>query len=168
MFNPSPNAEHSPPQNPPSSSSLPDNPDFAMLAEKLHETALILAAAQSMFPGPAAEKRIPELRESLDISTRKKNSGADGEGETRSYYFSPAVLRHERELLRKYRANDFLDLLAETHKLLIGLVKTMKSVHSDARLRGNVVASLGCLLEHASSLILRMQNVYANVELVKK
>ena len=36
-------------------------------------------------------------------------------GETRCYYLSPGTVQHERELLKRYRAEDFRGLLAETH-----------------------------------------------------
>lgn len=85
-------------------------------------------------------------------------------GETRCYYLSPAMLKHERELLQRYRVDDFNGLLAEAHTLLAGLVKVMKSTHPDARLRGRSVSSLGSLLEQVSSLLVRMCNVYEKVE----
>lgn len=88
------------------------------------------------------------------------------QGETRSYYFSPAMVQHERELLKRYRADDFRGLLAEVHVLLVGLVKIMKSVHYDVRVKGYVIASLGSLLEQASALVLRMRNVYEKLERV--
>lgn len=85
-------------------------------------------------------------------------------GETRYYYLSPSVLKYERELLQRYRADDFNGLLAEAHNLLAGLVKVMKSTHPDARLRGRSVSSLGLLLEQVSSLLVRMRNLYEKVE----
>ena len=88
-------------------------------------------------------------------------------GETRSYYFSPSTLRNERELLQKYHAKDFCDLLDQAHVHLVGLVKLMKSVHADVRVRGYVISSLGCLLEQASALLLRMRNLYTNVQLAE-
>lgn len=45
-----------------------------------------------------------------------------------------------------------------------GVVKIMKSTHHDVRVKGEVIASLGCLLEQASVLVLRMRNVYDKVE----
>ena len=99
-------------------------------------------------------------------ATVEKNENAHKfEGETRCYRFSPAAVRHERELLHKYRAKDFHCLLEEMNTLLVGLVKIMKSVHPEVRLKGYVVSSLGCLLEQASILALRMRNVYNEVEL---
>ena len=87
-------------------------------------------------------------------------------GETRCYYLSPGTVQHERELLRRYRVEDFRGLLAETHMLLVGLVKVMKNTHHDVRVKGYVIASLGCLLEQASALVLRMKNVYDKLESV--
>ena len=66
--------------------------------------------------------------------------------------------------MRKYRSEDFGALLTETHTLLHGLVKTMKSIHPEARFRGSALSSLGCLLEQAATLALRMRNVYANIK----
>lgn len=85
-------------------------------------------------------------------------------GEIRSYYLSPSVLQHEKELLKKYNANDFYGLLAEVHKLLIGVVKLMQSTHKDVRLRGNVLISLGALLDQTAALVTRMMNVYSRLE----
>ena len=50
--------------------------------------------------------------------------------------------------------------------LLVGLVKVMKNTHHDVRVNGYVIASLGCLLEQVSALVLRMKNVYDKVESV--
>ena len=52
--------------------------------------------------------------------------------------------------------------------LLVGVVKIMKSTHHDVRLKGYVIASLGCLLEQASNLVLRMRNVYDRMEMVSR
>lgn len=87
-------------------------------------------------------------------------------GETRCYYLSPGTVQHEREMLKRYRADDFRGLLAETHMLLVGLVKVMKNTHHDVRVKGYVIASLGCLLEQVSALVLQMKNVYDKVESV--
>ena len=87
-------------------------------------------------------------------------------GETRCYYLSPGTVQHERELLKRYRAEDFRGLLAETHMLLVGLVKVMKNTHHDVRVKGYVIASLGCMLEQVSALVLRMKNFYDKVESV--
>ena len=57
-------------------------------------------------------------------------------GETRCYYLSPGTVQHKRELLRRYRVEDFRGLLSETHMLLVGLVKVMKSTHHDVRVKG--------------------------------
>lgn len=101
---------------------------------------------------------------SLTMSPQKKIACSIDEGEARCYYLSPSVLRHERELLQKYRVEDFNGLIAEAHNLLAGLVKVMKSTHPDARLRGRSVSSLGSLLEQVSSLLVRMRNLYERVE----
>ena len=92
----------------------------------------------------------------------------NAEGEIRSYYVPPHVIRREQQLLTKYKAVDFLDLLNENHNLLVGLVKLMKSTPPDIRLKGYVVASLGHLLGQASSLSKRLCHVYKDVERVEK
>ena len=99
-------------------------------------------------------------------SQLKKTVDSPSMGETRCFYLAPANLKHERELLQRYRVDDFCGLLAEAHLLLAGLVKIMKSTHPDARLRGHSVSSLGALLEQVSSLLLRMRNVYDKIERV--
>ena len=96
-------------------------------------------------------------------STEKAEHSAST-GETRCYYLSPAMVKHEHELLQRYRVDDFNGLIAEAHDLLAGLVKVMKSTHPDARLRGRSVSSLGSLLEQVSSLLVRMRNLYEKVE----
>lgn len=88
-------------------------------------------------------------------------------GETRAFYFPPASLHMERELLRKYRATDLQGLLEEAHTLLLGQVKLMRSVHKDVRVRGYVISSLGAQLEQVSALLLRMRHVYDQVLPVK-
>lgn len=87
-------------------------------------------------------------------------------GETRCYYLSQGTVQHEKELLKRYHVEDFRGLLVETHMLLVGLVKVMKSTPHNIRVKGYVIASLGCLLEQASALVLRMRNVYDKVEKV--
>lgn len=119
--------------------------DLTAIAAMLTEAAQALIAVSSTPPTEQAE-----------------HSAATGE--TRCYYLSPATLKHERELLQRYRVDDFNGLLAEAHTLLAGLVKVMKSTHPDARLRGRSVSSLGSLLEQVSSLLVRMCNVYEKVE----
>lgn len=69
--------------------------------------------------------------------------------------------------MKQYSAKDFRDLLAETYMLLVGVVKIMKSTHHDVRVKGDAIASLGCLLEQTCSLVLRMRNVYDRVERVR-
>ena len=125
--------------------SQPPSPDLPAIAALLHETAQALQA----FSGT----KQPQIKEA-----------ADSTGETRCYYLPPATLKHERELLQKYRADDFRGLLAEAHTLLAGLVKIMRSTHPDARLRGHVVSSLGASMEQVSALLVRMRNVYDKVE----
>lgn len=90
--------------------------------------------------------------------------GQRTDGETRCYYLPAGAVRHEQELLEKYHANDFRGLLAEMHMLLVGVVKVMRSTPHDIRVKGYVIASLGCLLEQASALVLRMRNVYDKME----
>lgn len=84
--------------------------------------------------------------------------------ETRCYYLSPSVVQHEKELLKKYNASNFYELLAEVHKLLIGVVKLMQSTHKDVRLRGYVLISIGALLDQVTALVTRMMNVYSRLE----
>lgn len=122
------------------------SPDLAAIA------AMLTDAAQALSDYSTTE------------SPQKKTAYATGEGEARCYYLSPSVLKHERELLQKYRVEDFNGLLAEAHNLLAGLVKVMKSTHPEARLRGRSVSSLGSLLEQVSSLLVRMRNLYERVE----
>lgn len=121
-------------------------PDLAAIAATLTE------AAQALSDYSTTE------------SPQKRAAFATNEGEARCYYLSPSVLKHERELLQKYRVDDFNGLLAEAHNLLAGLVKVMKSTHPDARLRGRSVSSLGSLLEQVSSLLVRMRNLCERVE----
>ena len=123
----------------------PPSPDLAAIAAMLNETSQALISF--------SVKQTP-----------KKVEHTVATGETRCYYLSPAMLKHERELLQRYRVDDFNGLLAEAHTLLAGLVKVMKSTHPDARLRGRSVSSLGSLLEQVSSLLVRMRNVYEKVE----
>ena len=125
----------------------PSNSDLATLAVALQEAArALLAHAPEESEEPAAK---PPTRV--------------GDGETRSFYFPPASVHLERELLRKYRVDDFQGLLEEVHTLLAGLVKIMQCLHKDVRVRGYVISSLGAQLEHASSLVHRMRTVYDKV-----
>lgn len=133
------------PQQSNSLSSPPQSPDLTAIAAMLTEAAQALTAFSGTQP-PAEAKR------------------SAATGETRCYYLSPSMLKHERELLQKYRVNDLNGLLTEAHTLLAGLVKVMKSTHPDARLRGRSVSSLGSLLEQVSSLLVRMRNLYEKVE----
>lgn len=92
------------------------------------------------------------------------SSSSSEHGEIRTYYLSPSVVQHEKELLRKYSVNSFYDLLAEVHKLLIGVVKLMQNTHKDVRLRGSVLISIGALLDQVAALVTRMMNVYSRLE----
>ena len=125
------------------------SPDFTAIAAMLYETAQAIQRLSDTKP-----------------SQIKKTTDSPPMGETRCYYLAPANLKHERELLQRYRVDDFCGLLAEAHLLLAGLVKVMKSTHPDARLRGHSVSSLGTLLEQVSGLLLRMRNVYDKIERV--
>ncbi len=145
-------SHHSPnavPQPQPSPFSPQSNPELAKRIERFQEAAQdLLALYESSEQGREASPR-PAVT-----------------GETRCYYLSPGTVQHERELLKRYHAEDFRGLLAETHMLLVGLVKVMKNTHHDVRVKGYVIASLGCLLEQVSALVLRMKNVYDKVETV--
>lgn len=137
----------------PSLSNLQSNPELAKRIEIFHEAAQDLL---SMYE-PAEQGR---------EGVSRPATGANGE--TRCYYLSPGTVQHERELLKRYHAEDFRGLLAETHMLLVGLVKVMKNTHHEVRVKGYVIASLGCLLEQVSALVLRMKNVYDKVESVNQ
>lgn len=146
MSNSHPNAKHSLP-----SPDHPTPPDLAALAVTLQE------AAQSLF-----------ALSSVNMPDEPKEPAAKpparrDDGETRSFYFPSSTVNMEKELLRKYRVDDFQGLLEEVHTLLVGLVKLMQSVHKDVRVRGYVISSLGAQLDHASALVLRMRNVYDRV-----
>ncbi len=125
------------------SGSHPPIPEFAQLAASLQAAC---NALRSFDDGNTLSPPAPET------------------GETRCYYLSPSVAQHEKELLKKYNANNFYDLLAEVHKLLIGVVRLMQSTHKDVRLRGNVLISLGALLDQAAALVTRMMHVYSRLE----
>ena len=147
MSHHSPNAASQPQ---PSSSIPQSNPELAKRIERFQEAAQDLLAMHE----PSEQRQ--------DVPRPTQN------GETRCYYLSPGTVQHERELLKRYRAEDFCDLLAETYMLLVGVVKIMKSTHHDVRVKGYVIASLGCLLEQASNLVLRMRNVYDRMERVSR
>ncbi len=121
--------------------------DLTALAATLQEAAQALLAHTPDTPQESAPKQ-PIRRD---------------DGATRSFYFPSATVHLEKELLQKYRANDFQGLLKEVYTLLVGQVKLMQSVHKDARVRGYVISSLGAQLAHASALVLRMRNVYDKV-----
>lgn len=141
------------PQPQPSSFSPHSKPELAKRIERFHESAQDLLALYA-----------PEERGRENVPRPAPGTG----GETRCYYLSPGTARQERELLMRYQAEDFRSLLAETHMLLVGLVKVMKNTHHDVRVKGYVIASLGCLLEQVSALVLRMKNVYDKVESVNE
>ena len=128
--------------------STPDHsapPDLAALAVALQEAAqalLALAPVKAPAAGPPAGRK---------------------DGEIRSFYFPASTVQRERELLHKYRAGNFQGLLEEVHTLLVGLVRVMRSVHKDVRVKGYVISSLGAQIDHASALLLRMRNVYEDV-----
>ncbi len=158
------NATNSQPQSQ-SSSSFSPPPDLAALAEKFQEaTQALLALCEKTQP---TENEAASAVSSAPGMPESKTGGFETVGEMGSYYFSPSTLRRERELLQKYHAKDFCDLLDQAHVNLVGLVKLMKSVHADVRVRGYVISSLGCLLEQASALLLRMRNLYTNVRLAE-
>ena len=123
------------------------SPDLTAIAVMLSEAAQALLSFSDTKP-----------------SQMEKATDSASVGETRCYHLFPSTLRHEYELLQRYRVEDFPGLLAEAHLLLAGLVKIMKNTHPDARLRGHSVSSLGALLEQISALLLRMRNVYDKVE----
>ena len=125
--------------------------DLSALANTLQAAAQTLFAMQT--------KMAPDTPQESNVKPLARKDG----GETRSYYFPPGAVHLEKELLRKYRAEDFQGLLEEAHTLLVGLVKLMQSVHKDVRVKGYVIASLGAQLDHASALVLRMRNVYDKV-----
>lgn len=138
MSSPSPKAAPSSCQN-----SHPSIPDVAQLA------AALQAACDAL--------------RSFDAGKTPATPASEA-GETRCYYLSPSVVQHEKELLQKYNANNFYDLLAEVHKLLIGVVKLMQSTHKDVRLRGSVLISIGALLDQVAALVTRMMHVYSRLQ----
>lgn len=138
--------------------STPINPrsDLAALAASLQETA------QALFAISSTKNMANEPKAAAAKPVREQD------GEIRAYYFPPAAVNMERDLLRKYHTQDFQGLLEEAHTLLVGLVKLMHSVHKDVRVRGYVISSLGAQIDHASALLLRMRHVYEKVMPVQK
>ena len=134
-----------------SESTLQSNPELAKRIKRFQEAAQDLLAMHE--PSEQSRENVPRPTQN---------------GETRCYYLSPGAVQHERKLLKHYGAEDFCDLLAETYMLLVGVVKIMKSTHHDVRVKGYVIASLGCFLEQASNLVLRMRNVYDRMERVSR
>ena len=152
MSNLQPNAEHSP-----SHVTLSQSPEsLTALAISLQETAQALLALS-----PAS--MTTESKKPATKPPARQNSG-----ETRSFYFPPTSVSMERELLQRYHAENFQGLLGEVHTLLVGLVKVMKSVHKDVRVKGYVISSLGAQIDHTSALVLRMRNVYEKVMPVQR
>lgn len=147
MSRPSPDAAAQ--QHSVSGHALPHHSELAQRIERFQEAAKALLDLHEQ-----GEPR-------KEAGSRPAAAASDG---SRCYCLSPTTVQQERELLKRYRAEDFRGLLAEAHMLLVGLVKMMKLVHPDVRLRGYVISSLGCLLEQASALLLRMRNVYENVD----
>ena len=127
------------------------HPDLIALAASLQEAAQALLAVSSMHM-PIVPK------DAVTNPPARKDAG-----ETRSFYFPSGAVRLEKELLQKYRANDFQGLLETAHMSLAGLAKLMQSVHKDVRVKGHVIASLGAQLDHAAALLIRMRHVYDNV-----
>ena len=138
-------------------SSTPPSQSPAELAERIEQFRNAARALLAVYEPAGQGGGAPAARPS-----------PDSPGETRCYYFSAGAVQHERKLLKHYGAEDFCDLLAETYMLLVGVVKIMKSTHHDVRVKGYVIASLGCLLEQASNLVLRMRNVYDRMERVSR
>lgn len=133
---------------PSSNNAIP--PDLAALAVSLQQTAQALLSFRAT--------QTDEQSNSLAA-----RPFPDRDGEVRSYYFPPASVNMERDLLRKYHAQNFQGLLEEAHIMLVGLVKLMQSVHKDVRVRGYVISSLGAQIDHAAALLLRMRHVYEKV-----
>lgn len=109
MSHPSWNAAPQPPSSPPHS---PSQSELAKRIERFQKAAQDLLALYE--PGAPSPDGVPHPATGTD-------------GETRCYYLSPGAVRHERELLQRYRVEDFGELLAEAHMLLVGLVKIMKT-----------------------------------------
>ena len=150
-------SHHFPSAAPQPQSSTPPSQSPAELAERIEQFRNAARALLAVYEPAGQGGCAPAARPS-----------PDSPGETRCYYFSPGAVQHERKLLKHYGAEDFCDLLAETYMLLVGVVKIMKSTHHDVRVKGYVIASLGCLLEQASNLVLRMRNVYDRMERVSR
>ena len=93
--------------------------DLASVAKALQEASHALQIL-SMTTAPD----VPEKPHTAAART----SAPDREGEIRSYYFSPASVQQERELLRIHHAQTFQDLLEKAHALLLGQVTLMKEI----------------------------------------
>lgn len=120
--------------------------------------------------GPGRSRKVPPEKERLGGKRRTYPSTIDGSlplssPSSSAVHFSPMTLRHKRELLEAYEAEDFHVLLFEEHIPLRGLEELMKSADQEACLDGFAAYSLGCLLERAADLIFRMQDAYSTVEL---
>ncbi|MBB5142434.1 ATPase [Desulfovibrio intestinalis] len=128
-----------------------------------------LAPSSQFQPDLELPRRIENFQKAAQDLLAMYEPAKEGQGmggEIRCYYLPAGKVRHEQELLEKYHVEDFRGLLAETHLLLTGVVKVMRSTPHNMRMKGYVIASLGCLLEQASALVLRMRNVYGKMEKV--
>lgn len=65
--------------------------------------------------------RRPDSYGEAGLSDEPNFACSEDFGKMRCYRFSPSTIRHERELLKKYHAEDFRGLIAETHVLLVGI-----------------------------------------------
>jgi len=154
MSDSSPNATHSP------------SPNLTLvlasltsLSEALKEATEILSAfcaenAVSATEGSATE----EQEETTEEETEEE------EGEERCYYFSPETLRCEQELLLRYNARDFIDLLMVAYKPLYGVLELMKSIEQEVPINSTVISCLGHMLEHVALFIFQIRDVYGSVE----
>ena len=149
-------SHHFPSAAPQPQSSTPPSQSPSELAERIEQFRNAARALLAVYEPAGQGGGAPAARPS-----------PDSPGETRCYYFSAGAVQHERKLLEHYHAEDFRGLLAQTYMLLAGVVKIMKSTHHDVRVKGDAIASLGCLLEQTCSLVLRMRNVYDRVERVR-
>ncbi len=134
----------------------PPTPDLTALAASLQEAAQALLAVSST--------SMPIVPKDVAVNPPARKDA----GETRSFYFPSGAVRLEKELLQKYRADDFQGLLEKAHTSLVGLAKLMQSVHKDVRVKGHVIASLVAQLDHAAALLIRMRHVYDSVVPVQK
>ena len=129
-------------------------------------------ADKTAFPDKKASQDTPALPGKIvspgNTVSPNKTASPDREGEIRSYYFPPASVQQEKDLLRRHGTENFQGLLEEAHSLLLGQVKLMQNIHKEVRVRGYVIASLGAQLDQVSALLLRMRNIYDRVTPVQK